>query len=58
MSGDETNNKPIAIEDRRKAQEKLLQKLADIADKALGKMGKEDEPEVIEGEVIEVDDTS
>ncbi len=58
MSGDETNNKPIAIEDRRKAQEKLFQKLADIADKALGKMRKEDEPEVIEGEVIEVDDTS
>ena len=34
VSGDETNDTPITIEDRQKIQEKLFHKLAEIADRA------------------------
>ena len=56
VSGDETNERPITIENRQEIENKLLQKLADFAGKALDKLEKDDLP-VIDGEVIEVDST-
>ena len=53
VSGDETNDKPVQISDEDR-QNRLLDKLAEIAAKTRGNLGKEDEPEVIEGDIIEV----
>jgi hypothetical protein len=55
VSGDETNKEPIKVESEREAKDRLLEKLAAIAEKNRGNLGKEDEPEVIEGdaEVLE-----
>ncbi len=52
VSGDETNDKPVQISDEER-QNRLLDKLAEIAAKNLQRLGKSDEPEVIEGDVIE-----
>jgi hypothetical protein len=52
VSGDETNDKPVKISDEER-KNRLLEKLAAIAEKNLQRLGKSDEPEVIEGDVIE-----
>jgi len=52
LSGDETNDQPVKISDEDR-QNRLLDKLAAIAEKTRGNLGKEDEPEVIEGDVVE-----
>ena len=58
VSGDETNDKPVKTVSREEMHDRLIEKIANVAEKALDKMGKVDEPEVIEGDVIEDDDTS
>ena len=52
VSGDETNDRPVQISDEER-QNRLLDKLAEIAAKNLQRLGKSDEPEVIEGDVVE-----
>ena len=52
VSGDETNDKPVQISEQER-KDRLLEKLAKIAEKNLKRLGKDDEPEVIEGDVIE-----
>ncbi len=52
VTGDETNDQPVQISDEER-HNRLLDKLAAIAEKTRGNLGKEDEPEVIEGEVLE-----
>ncbi len=52
VSGDEQNNKPVQISEQER-KDRLLEKLAKIAEKNLERLGKNDEPEVIEGDVIE-----
>ena len=52
VSGDETNDQPVQISDEER-HNRLLDKLAAIAEKTRGNLGKDDEPEVIEGDVIE-----
>jgi len=52
VSGDETNDRPVQISDEER-QNRLLEKLAKIAEKNLERLGKNDEPEVIEGDVVE-----
>ncbi len=56
VSGDETNNKPVAVQSRQEAQQKLLEKLAAVAEKAVDR-SRNDNPPVIAGEVIEADNT-
>ncbi len=52
VSGDETNDTPVKISDEER-QNRLLDKLAKIAEKNFERLGKSDEPEVIEGDVVE-----
>ncbi len=52
VSGDETNDRPVQISDEER-QNRLLDKLAEIAAKNLQRLGKSDDPEVIEGDVVE-----
>ncbi len=52
VSGDETNDQPVKISDEER-QNRLLDKLAAIAEKNLQRLGKNDEPEVIDGDLIE-----
>ncbi len=52
VSGYETNDSPVKISDEER-QNRLLDKLAEIAEKNLERLGKSDEPEVIEGDVVE-----
>ncbi len=52
VSGDETNDQPVQISER-EAKDRLLEKLAEIAEKNLERLGKNDEPEVIDGDLIE-----
>ena len=53
LSGDELNDKPVQISER-EAKDKLLEKLASIAEKAMDKAGKEDDPIIIEGTAEDV----
>ena len=52
VSGDETNDKPVQISEQER-KDRLLEKLAKIAEKNLERLGKNDEPEVIDGDLIE-----
>ncbi len=52
VSGDETNDKPVQISDEER-QNRLLDKLATIAERVLENRGKEDDPVIIEGDVVE-----
>jgi transposase-like protein len=52
VSGDETNDQPVKISDEER-KNRLLEKLAKIAEKNFERLGKSDEPEVIEGDVVE-----
>ena len=49
VSGDETNDKPIKTISREEMEDRLIEKIASVAKKALDKLGKADEPDVIEG---------
>ena len=53
LSGDELNDKPVQISER-EAKDRLLEKLANIAEKAMDKAGKEDDPIIIEGTAEDV----
>ncbi len=57
VSGDETNNKPVAAQSREEGTRKLIEKIAAIAEKAADR-SRNDNPPVIAGEVIEVNNTS
>ncbi len=48
VSGDEQNNTPVKVSDE-DAKTRLLKKLAAIAEKNLERLGKSDEPEVVQG---------
>ncbi len=56
VSGDEVNEKPVAVQSRQEGQRKLLEKLAAISEKALER-SRNDNPPVIAGKVIEADTT-
>ncbi len=56
VSGDETNDKPVKTISREEMHDRLIEKIAAVAEKALDQLGKQDEPEIIEGEVVEVTD--
>ena len=49
VSGDETSDKPVKAISREEMHARLIEKIANVAEKALDKLGKEDEPDVIEG---------
>jgi hypothetical protein len=53
VSGDEQNNKPVQVCSEEDAKNRLLKKLAAIAERAMERAGKGDDPVVDEGAVDE-----